>query len=68
MYNKNKIMIFFIQVSCEIACEIGILMYSYDIIKRSANIIITVLLRCRHKGVVEAAGTAIAQLTRYNLI
>lgn len=67
MYNKNK-MIFFIQVSCEIACEIGILMYSYDIIKRSANIIITVLLRCRHKGVVEAAGTAIAQLTRYNLI
>lgn len=41
-------------------------MYSDDTVKRSANVIITVLLRCRHKGVVEAAGAAIGQLTRYN--
>nr|XP_033188778.1 uncharacterized protein LOC117156129 isoform X2 [Bombus vancouverensis nearcticus] len=53
-----------LKVSCEIACEIGTLMYSDDTVKRSANVIITVLLRCRHKGVVEAAGTAIGQLTR----
>ncbi|XP_012149072.1 uncharacterized protein LOC100876028 [Megachile rotundata] len=53
-----------LKVSCEIACEIGSLMYSDEIVKRSTNIIVAVLLRCRHKGVVEAAGTAVGQLTR----
>ncbi|KAF3430520.1 hypothetical protein E2986_07507 [Frieseomelitta varia] len=53
-----------LKVCCEIACEIGTLMHCDDMVKRSANIIVTVLLRCRHKGVVEAAGTAIGQLTR----
>ncbi|KAK1119145.1 hypothetical protein K0M31_013642 [Melipona bicolor] len=53
-----------LKVCCEIACEIGMLMHCDDTVKRSANIIVTVLLRCRHKGVVEAAGTTIGQLTR----
>ncbi|XP_076662007.1 uncharacterized protein LOC143365583 [Halictus rubicundus] len=53
-----------LKVSCEIASEIGILMYSDETVKCSADIIVTVLLRCRHKGVVEAAGAAIGRLTR----
>ncbi|XP_029045659.2 uncharacterized protein LOC114877348 [Osmia bicornis bicornis] len=53
-----------LKVSCEIACEIGTLMYSDETVKSSINIIVAVLLRCRHKGVVEAAGTAIGHLTR----
>ncbi|KZC06123.1 PREDICTED: uncharacterized protein LOC107194452 [Dufourea novaeangliae] len=53
-----------LKVSCEIASEIGTLRYSYETVKCSADIIVTVLLRCRHKGVVEAAGTAVGHLTR----
>ncbi|XP_076247125.1 uncharacterized protein LOC143187061 [Calliopsis andreniformis] len=54
-----------LKVSCEIACEIGTLMHSDEIVKSSVNIIITVLLKCRHKGAVEAAGSSIGHLTRY---
>lgn len=43
-------------------------MYSDETVKCSTNIIVTVLLKCRHKGVVEAAGTAIGHLTRYYLL
>ncbi|XP_053978286.1 uncharacterized protein LOC128876172 [Hylaeus volcanicus] len=53
-----------LKVICEMACEIGVLMYSDETVKCSTDIIVTILLRCRHKGVVEAAGTAIGHLTR----
>ncbi|XP_043262720.1 uncharacterized protein LOC122403313 isoform X1 [Colletes gigas] len=53
-----------LKVTCEIACEIGILMYSDEIVECSTDIIVAILLRCRHKGVVESAGTAIGHLTR----
>nr|XP_033325425.1 uncharacterized protein LOC117219953 isoform X1 [Megalopta genalis] len=53
-----------LKISCEIASEVGILMHSDETVKCSTNIIVTVLLRCRHKGVVEAAGAAIGRLTR----
>ncbi|XP_076282854.1 uncharacterized protein LOC143210152 [Lasioglossum baleicum] len=53
-----------LKVSCEIASEIGIRMCTEETVKCSVNIIVTVLLRCRHKGVVEAAGAAIGRLTR----
>lgn len=41
-------------------------MHSDETVKSSIDIIAAVLLRCRHKGVVEAAGTAIGHLTRYH--
>lgn len=53
-----------LKISCEIASEIGILMQSDAQVKRSMDIIVTVLLKCRHKGVVECAGVAIANLSR----
>ncbi|XP_031835866.1 uncharacterized protein LOC116428388 [Nomia melanderi] len=53
-----------LKVSCEIASEIGTLMCSDETVKSSIDIIVTVLLKCRHKGVVEAAGTLIGRLTR----
>lgn len=52
------------QVSCEIVTEIGILMQSNMQVKYSMDIIVTVLLKCRHKGVVESAGVALANLVR----
>jgi len=33
-------------------------------VKHSMDIIVTVLLKCRHKGVVESAGIAIANLSK----
>lgn len=54
----------FTQVSCEIVSEIGMLMQSNAQVKYSTDIIVTVLLKCRHKGVVESAGVAIANLAR----
>ncbi|KOC70581.1 Thyroid adenoma-associated protein like protein [Habropoda laboriosa] len=53
-----------LKISCEIASEIGALMYTDETVRRSINIIVTVLLRCRHKGAVDAAGTAIGHLMR----
>ncbi|XP_076752262.1 uncharacterized protein LOC143424222 [Xylocopa sonorina] len=53
-----------LKVCCELACEIGKLTYSNEMVKRTADIIVTVLLRCRHKGAVEAAGAAIGHLMR----
>ncbi|XP_024937005.1 uncharacterized protein LOC107263882 [Cephus cinctus] len=53
-----------LKVSCELASEIGVLMYSEDIVQRSVNVVASVLMRCRHKGAIEGAGLAIAQLTR----
>ncbi|XP_017892011.1 uncharacterized protein LOC108632148 [Ceratina calcarata] len=53
-----------LKICCEMACEIGTSMSSDATVERTANIIVTVLLRCRHKGVVEAAGAAIGYLTR----
>ncbi|XP_012521796.1 uncharacterized protein LOC105828129 [Monomorium pharaonis] len=49
---------------CEIASEIGMLMQSHKHVQFSMNIIVTVLQNCRHKGVVECAGAAIANLSR----
>ncbi|XP_012275512.1 uncharacterized protein LOC105697086 isoform X2 [Orussus abietinus] len=53
-----------LKVSCETACEIGLLLLSEDTVHRSFNIIASVLLKCRHKGAIEAAGVSIAQLSR----
>ncbi|XP_011875564.1 PREDICTED: uncharacterized protein LOC105566285 [Vollenhovia emeryi] len=53
-----------LKISCEIASEIGISMQSSTQVKCSMDIIVTVLLKCRHKGVVECAGVAIANLSR----
>ncbi|XP_072743363.1 uncharacterized protein [Anoplolepis gracilipes] len=53
-----------LKVSCEIVSEIGMLMQSNAQVKDSMDIIVTVLLKCRHKGVVESAGVAIANLAR----
>ncbi|XP_071553159.1 uncharacterized protein [Temnothorax nylanderi] len=53
-----------LKISCEIASEIGILMQSSTQVKCSMDIIVTVLLKCRHKGVVECAGVAIANLSK----
>lgn len=39
-------------------------MQSDATVKCSMNIIVTVLLKCRHKGVVESAGVAIANLSK----
>lgn len=55
---------FFTQVSCQIASEIGILMQSDEQVRHSMDIIVRVLLKCRHKGVMESAGVAIANLAR----
>lgn len=33
-------------------------------VKDSMNVIVTILMKCRHKGVVESAGVAIANLSR----
>ncbi|XP_014468561.1 PREDICTED: uncharacterized protein LOC106741269 isoform X2 [Dinoponera quadriceps] len=54
-----------LKVLCEVASEIGILMQSDAMVKGSMDIIVTVLLKCRHKGVVESAGVAIANLSKY---
>ncbi|XP_032671465.1 uncharacterized protein LOC116844271 isoform X2 [Odontomachus brunneus] len=54
-----------LKVLCEIASEIGMLMQSDATVKCSMNIIVTVLLKCRHKGVVESAGMAIANLSKH---
>ncbi|CAK9817181.1 Thyroid adenoma-associated protein homolog [Anthophora plagiata] len=53
-----------LKISCKIACEVGALMYTDRTVRRSINIIVTILLRCVHKGVAEAAATAIGRLTR----
>ncbi|EFN80006.1 Thyroid adenoma-associated protein [Harpegnathos saltator] len=53
-----------LKVLCEIASEIGMLMQSEEMVKSSMDIIVMVLLKCRHKGVVESAGVAIANLSR----
>ncbi|KAL6439385.1 hypothetical protein ACFW04_003912 [Cataglyphis niger] len=53
-----------LKVSCEIVSEIGMLMQSNSQVKYSIDIIVTVLLKCRHKGVVESTGVAIANLAR----
>lgn len=53
-----------LKVSCEIVSEIGMLMQSNAQVKYSIDIIVMVLLKCRHKGVVESAGVAIANLAR----
>ncbi|XP_070171070.1 uncharacterized protein [Polyergus mexicanus] len=53
-----------LKVSCEIISEIGMLMKSNSQVKYSMDIIVTVLLKCRHKGVVESTGVAIANLAR----
>ncbi|CAK9832236.1 Thyroid adenoma-associated protein homolog [Anthophora retusa] len=53
-----------LKISCKIACEVGALMYTDKTVRRSINIIVTILLRCVHKGVAEAAATAIGRLTR----
>ncbi|KYM98336.1 Thyroid adenoma-associated protein like protein [Cyphomyrmex costatus] len=52
------------QISCEIASEIGKLIQSNAQVKCSIDIIVMVLLKCRHKGVVECAGVAIANLSK----
>ncbi|KAG7199284.1 hypothetical protein KM043_018143 [Ampulex compressa] len=51
-----------LKVSCEIASEIGALMHSDEMVTHSIDIISTVLLKCRHKGVVESAGLAMEKL------
>lgn len=56
---------FLAQVLCEVASEIGMLMQSDAMVKSSMDIIVTVLLKCRHKGVMESAGVAIANLSRW---
>ncbi|XP_070527894.1 tRNA (32-2'-O)-methyltransferase regulator THADA isoform X2 [Cardiocondyla obscurior] len=53
-----------LKVSCEIASEIGILMHSSTQVNCCMDIIVTILLKCRHKGVVECAGVAIANLSK----
>nr|XP_012228384.1 PREDICTED: uncharacterized protein LOC105675675 isoform X2 [Linepithema humile] len=53
-----------LKVSCEIVSEIGMLAHSDAQVKCSMDIIVTVLLKCRHKGVIESAGVAIANLSR----
>ncbi|KAL6260571.1 hypothetical protein P5V15_008092 [Pogonomyrmex californicus] len=54
-----------LKISCEIVSEIGILMHSSAQVQCSMDIIVTILLKCRHKGVVESAGVAIAHLSKY---
>lgn len=39
-------------------------MHSDEEVKCSMDIIVTVLMKCRHKGVIESAGVAIAKLSR----
>ncbi|KYN17248.1 PREDICTED: uncharacterized protein LOC108763497 [Trachymyrmex cornetzi] len=53
-----------LKISCEIASEIGMLIQSNAHVKRSIDIIVMVLLKCRHKGVVECAGVTIANLSK----
>ncbi|KYQ58294.1 Thyroid adenoma-associated protein like protein [Trachymyrmex zeteki] len=53
-----------LKISCEIASEIGMLIQSNAHVKRSIDIIVMVLLKCRHKGVVESAGVTIANLSK----
>ncbi|XP_012266082.2 uncharacterized protein LOC105691871 [Athalia rosae] len=53
-----------LKVSCELSSEIGMLTISSETVERSANLITSVLMKCRHKGAIEAAGVAIGLLTR----
>ncbi|XP_066584522.1 tRNA (32-2'-O)-methyltransferase regulator THADA [Prorops nasuta] len=54
-----------LKISCELAAEIGSLMNLDSTVTRSINLISSVLLRCRHKGAVEAAGVSIYNLCRH---
>ncbi|XP_020289148.1 uncharacterized protein LOC109857328 isoform X2 [Pseudomyrmex gracilis] len=53
-----------LKVLCKTVSEIGMAMLSDTQVKCSIDIIATVLLKCRHKGVMECAGVAIADLSR----
>ncbi|XP_043285185.1 uncharacterized protein [Venturia canescens] len=53
-----------LKVSCDLASEIGCRAENKEIVERAANLIVSVLLKCRHKGAIEAAGLALAKLTK----
>ncbi|KAH0554303.1 hypothetical protein KQX54_009350 [Cotesia glomerata] len=44
---------------CELAANFSIKVKNFDYVKRSLELIISVLLKCRHKGAIEAAGCAL---------
>lgn len=55
-----------VQVLCELAVAIAKCERATDpIIHRASELIVTVSLKCRHKGAIESAGVAIANLTKY---
>lgn len=64
----------FLQVCCELAAAIGVFAAEMDLepssvlrkdmITHATDLIVSVLLKCRHKGAIEAAGLALAKLTR----
>ncbi|XP_015180065.1 PREDICTED: uncharacterized protein LOC107068326 [Polistes dominula] len=53
-----------LKVSCEIADAIGSFMYSEETTLHSVKLITTVLMKCRHKGIIETAGVALGNLVR----
>ncbi|XP_053594769.1 uncharacterized protein LOC103578400 isoform X1 [Microplitis demolitor] len=44
---------------CELAATMSITLTKFDYIKRSLDLMISVLMKCRHKGAIEAAGCAL---------
>ncbi|KAJ8686191.1 hypothetical protein QAD02_021985, partial [Eretmocerus hayati] len=53
-------------VLCELAVEIVRNKYVTDpMIQRASQVIVSVSLKCRHKGVIESAGYAVGNLVRY---
>ena len=53
-----------LKVICELAAEVGSLGRTEVTARRATDVVVDVLLRCRHKGAIEAAGLALATLTK----
>ncbi|KAK0163047.1 hypothetical protein PV327_006758 [Microctonus hyperodae] len=50
---------------CELSAKISTLTNLYSNVKRSVDLIVSVLLKCRHKGAIESAGVALGMSVRY---
>ncbi|KAK0076942.1 hypothetical protein PV326_010422, partial [Microctonus aethiopoides] len=50
---------------CELSAKISTSTNLHSNVKRSVDLIVSVLLKCRHKGAIEAAGVALGMSVRY---
>lgn len=50
---------------CDLAAKISTLNIDFNSVKRSVDLIVNVLMKCRHKGIIEAAGVALGVSMRH---